>query len=412
MVPIRSKVQLAVIQPTTFCNIGCRYCYLPDRSTVKRMTREVLERSYRFLLEDPSLLEPYFRILWHAGEPLALPVAFYDSAFALWECLAPKAVQAEHWIQTNATLINQRWCDLLRRWNVNVGVSIDGPQRMHDANRIDSAGHGTFDRVMRGIELLQKNQIGFDVIAVLSNQSLDFPDEIWQFFKTLGARALAFNSDEIQGVNHSSSMTCADAESRFECFFRRLLELRERDATALPIRELDYFFEGIEKWKDVMLRSQEALPVAIVNISWNGDVSSFSPFLLGIKDARYGNFIFGNVMRNSMREMLEDPNFARMFRDVEAGNRKCQESCEYFGVCGGGTPATKLFEHGTFDSSETLACRLRIKAVGNAALDFLEKQQGIVREGPASVRHRVRTILRKPFVSTVIAQTARTGLRL
>jgi uncharacterized protein len=410
MVPIRSKVQLVVIQPTTFCNIACKYCYLPDRANVKRMTPELVEQSYRFLLREPELLESGVRILWHAGEPLAIPRSFYELALSRWEELTPPTLKAEHWIQTNATLITQQWCDLIRRWNICVGVSIDGPGWMHDANRVDKTGRGTFERVMAGIELLRKNDIGFDVIAVLSNSSLDYADEIWNFFRSLEPRGLAFNSDEIQGVNRSSSMTEAHAEQRFEAFFSRLLELRERDASSISIRELDYFLEGIEKWKNVRLRSQEALPIAIINIGWNGDVSSFSPFLLGIKDDRYDDFVFGNVRRDTMRQILANTAFERMFRDVEAGNRKCQATCEYFGVCGGGTPSTKLAEHGTFDSSETLACRLRIKSVGNAVLRFLERQPGRTASPGTSIRERVRRISGEPDLSAMICEYTRNTL--
>jgi len=80
------------------------------------MSRETLEQSFRFLLEEPSRLVDPLVIAWHAGEPLAIPIEFYESAFTLLERMAPKSLKIENWFQSNATLITQDWCDLIQRW--------------------------------------------------------------------------------------------------------------------------------------------------------------------------------------------------------------------------------------------------------------------------------------------------------
>jgi uncharacterized protein len=400
--PRAARVHLAVLQPSPFCNIDCKYCYLPDRSVSSRMSPQVLRDSFRFLLEQPDRLAPNFVIAWHSGEPLALPLEFYERAFDLLAFLTPRSIKVENSIQTNATLIDQRWCDFIKQRKVSLGVSVDGPQWIHDLRRVDRAGRGTFERVLRGIELLKLNNIEFSTIGVLSSESLQFPDEIWRFYKDLGVRSLAFNLEDVEGVHRVSSLTSQDSFRQVESFFRRLLQLRNQEDPGVYIRELDYFFNGLPDWH-TEFRTMENLPLCIIAIDWQGNISTFSPELLGMKHPRYGDFVIGNVATDTLNSILTSPKFSAIYRDVAEGIRQCKATCEYFCVCGGGTPSTKLHQNGTFDSAETLACQLRIKAIGNVVLDFLEKKHCVAGGPNQSVKQRVNSLL--PLVDPIRSGT-------
>jgi uncharacterized protein len=381
-------VQLVVLQPSPFCNIDCKYCYLPDRSALHRMSPEVLEKVCSFLFAQPARLAQPLVIAWHAGEPLTVPLAFYERAFTLLAKMAPPGFQVEHWFQTNATLIQQEWCDFFDRWNVRVGISIDGPKWIHDKNRVDRQGKPTHDRVLRGIQYLQARNIQFSTITVLPEMALDYPDDIWNFFRDLGVTSLAFNLEDVEGENHASSLSAQTAPARVEAFFRRLLELRDHENPNVQIRELDCFLSGIPDWRREFRRMENVAP-CVINIAWNGDVSTFSPELMGMKHNYYGDFVFGNVATTTLDQLLADAKFLFVAKDIEAGVAKCRESCDYFCLCGGGTPSTKLFENGTFKSAETLACKLHIKSIGNVVLDFLEHKHSVLQEPGTSIPARV-----------------------
>jgi uncharacterized protein len=385
------QMHLAVIQPTPFCNIDCKYCYLPHRSTTHRISQETLARSFRFLLREPDRLIDPFVIAWHAGEPLAMPIDFYKSAFELLERLAPASPRIENWFQTNATLIDDNWCELINRWDVKIGVSVDGPQWLHDSNRIDRSGRGTFEKVLRGIELLKSHGIDFATVGVLSEQSLNFPEEIWRFYRALGAKSLAFNFEDVEGVHVNSSLRAESCFSRAQGFFEKLLFLRNSEAPDVFIRELDYFLDGFPQWRQEFRRIENA-PLGIVGIAWNGDVSTFSPELIGVKHPHYGDFVFGNVNKDTLDTILDDPKFQTVHRQINLGIEKCKANCEYFSVCGGGQPSNKLYQRGTFDAAETPACQLRIQAVANVALNFIEKQQGLLGLAGQSIRQRISVL--------------------
>jgi uncharacterized protein len=110
-------------------------------------------------------------------------------------------------------------------------------------------------------------------------------------------------------------------------------------------------------------------------MDWAGNISTFSPELLGLKNAQYGDFLLGNVNRDRLVDMPRRANFARMLEDIEAGVAMCRESCEYFSVCGGGEPVNKLAENGTFISTETTYCRLTKMRATDLVLDALERMQ-------------------------------------
>src|SRR6185295_5262768 len=179
------RISLVVIQPSPFCNIDCRYCYLADRANQKVIDERTLDKIFERVFESEHLGER-FSLLWHAGEPLAVPVDFYEKACARLRQFNRRNIRIKQHFQTNATLINQAWCDFFTAHEAHVSVSIDGPRQIHDANRVTRSGRGTFEQAMRGVRLMQQNGMSIHNIAVLTRASLEQPDEMWNFFLSEG----------------------------------------------------------------------------------------------------------------------------------------------------------------------------------------------------------------------------------
>ena len=102
-------IQLVVIQPTPFCNIDCRYCYLPDRSNKAVVSEETLGNFFSQIFAS-GWLRDGLSVVWHAGEPMVLPIDFYRRAFRLIDSMKPPDVALTHAFQTNGTLIDDAWC--------------------------------------------------------------------------------------------------------------------------------------------------------------------------------------------------------------------------------------------------------------------------------------------------------------
>ena len=197
-------VQLLVIQSTLFCNIDCRYCYLPARNLKATVTDETLHNLFSQLFLSGWASEG-LNVVWHAGEPMVLPVEFYRRAFRLIDRLKPAEIALTHSFQTNGTLIDDVWCEFFAEGRVNVGVSIDGPQRIHDRHRLTRSGRGTFDKTMAGIRLLRRHDLSFHVISVLTAESLAVPREMFDFYVGEGIDQVCFNVEETEGGHRSES---------------------------------------------------------------------------------------------------------------------------------------------------------------------------------------------------------------
>ena len=301
-----------------------------------------------------------------------MPIAFYRSAFRLLDQLTPDGLLVQNKFVTNATLLNQAWCDLFKERNVQVDVSVDGPEWLHDANRIDRLERGTFHRVMNGIELLRKNNIRFVTISVISAKSLNAAEELWQFYRQIGVKHVNFTIEEISGVHTCNSLDSNQDMQRLQTFLGNLLALRDQEDPGVYIREVDELINQLRTSKDTIKRP-EIVPLKIMNISWDGYISTFCPQLLGAKHPLYGDFVLGNVATHSLSDICRSDKLKTMYEDISRGVSECERSCKYFRICGGGSPSAKLFEHGRFDTTETLACKFRVKAVGNAVFEYMKQ---------------------------------------
>jgi uncharacterized protein len=367
-------LELLVLQPTPFCNIDCSYCYLPDRQSTRRMSPATLEQTFHWVFRSGLVRQP-FTLLWHAGEPLVMPVAFYEVAGELLRRHNDANVPVLQSFQTNATLIDDDWCAFFRRPNVHLGVSVDGPDFLHDRHRRTRQGRGTLDRVLRGIHRLHEHGVPFQVITVLTAYSLDYPDELFDFYRTNGIVSVAFNVEEIEGPHTASSLQGVGTPERFRCFLTRFLRLAYLADPPLEVREFETsaaVLRGAGRCGPGT-RTQENKAWAIVNVDCEGNFSTYSPELLGMPSLAHGGFTLGNVATDFLEAVVATPRFRRLEDEIGRGVELCRQNCDYFPFCGGGPPANKFFENGTFVSTETLFCRLHKKVCIDVTLDLLEQ---------------------------------------
>src|SRR3954454_3780233 len=146
-----SGISLVVLQPTSLCNLNCRYCYVPERMNASVMDDQTLELAIGKVLRS-SLTAPSVEFLWHAGEPLTVGMGFYRRACDFVKMHNQRQLRVRQTIQTNATLIDRDWCQFFADEKFGLGVSVDGPEFLHDKQRSNWSGRGSHKKVMRGIE--------------------------------------------------------------------------------------------------------------------------------------------------------------------------------------------------------------------------------------------------------------------
>jgi uncharacterized protein len=367
-------IELIGIQPTLFCNINCSYCFLSeeDRASPKKITFELIEQIAQRVFSS-GLVNGAFTISWAASEPLTLKPEFYEKAFALIEKHNTSKTKIVHAFTTNATLITEEWCEFFKKHEIYLAVSIDGPAFIHDKCRVTRTGKGTHQRAMEGVRLLRKHKFPFACISVLTDYALDYPDEMYDFFRAEKIGGTAFNFDEADGVNPLSSMHGTVGIERYERFFSRFYDIVRGDQSKFWVREFDKeksIFTN-EEVANIKLNgkngyyspnNQCVIPFALLNIDCQGNFSTFTPELLGTKSREYGDFYFGRIQDHAIESVIHTEKFKNIWRSIAAGIRKCYDACPEFAFCGGGSPSNKYVENGTFDSTETQHCRICTKS--------------------------------------------------
>jgi uncharacterized protein len=390
------SIGVVVVQPTPFCNIACSYCYLPDRDVKTVMPQSTVRELFNKVFAS-GWAGSELTVIWHAGEPLVVPSSFYREAFEAIAALRPDSVRVRHSIQTNGMLISPEWCELFRDWNVGVGVSLDGPRHFNDAHRLSRTGRSTFDRALAGIRMLRREKVPFHVISVLTAQSLQAPQEMLGFYLTEGIEDVCFNVEESEGSHVSGLFAGGDPQGLFRGFLERFWKLSREDGRIRFIREIDGMLPRVFRPGDEELKNIQVTPFGMLNVDCHGNVSSFSPELLGLKDPRYGNFLIGNILSDSLAQMRESAAMQAMSRDIAAGVEACRRECEYFSACGGGAPVNKLAENGSFASARTAFCSLTQMVPTDLILAAFEQvERGVEQDGAASLLADLERRSREP----------------
>jgi uncharacterized protein len=334
-----------VMQPTTLCNLDCAYCYLPFRRLDQRMPVTVAQAVAASV--EPWARTGRFSVVWHGGEPLA---AGRDHLAALF---APFGAGVEHHVQTNATLIDDAWCEFFAEHDVRVSVSVDGPA-WRNGDRVTRGKKPAYDRIMRGVEALKRHGIGYSALCVVARPEPGLATELYEYFLGLGCDVLGINVEELEGVNLRDNRHPAEAVT---AFWAELVAVWRRKPK-IHLREIEWSLRYVSSVLDgtsdqVLPRRLDPIPT----IAHDGSVVLLSPELAGFSDVRYGDFTSGNVLIAPLGDILaaaaETPWIAEFLTGVES----CRDSCSYFGFCGGAHAANRYSEHGRFDATETDHCR-------------------------------------------------------
>ena len=178
------------------CNLDCHYCYylkkkhLYPQTKSFRMSDVILEEYIVQHIE--ASLEPLIRFSWHGGEPTLLGLDYFRKIVMLQRKHLPPDRQITNGMQTNGTLLDRNWCRFLAEEDFFIGLSLDGPQEMHDRYRLTKSQKSSFDQTLRGYELLRRYQINTDILCVVNEHNVKYPTQVYRFFKKIKAKFVSF----------------------------------------------------------------------------------------------------------------------------------------------------------------------------------------------------------------------------
>jgi uncharacterized protein len=168
------------------CNLGCKYCFFLSKENLYpgssfRMSDDLLEEYIRQYVQSQHI--PEATISWQGGEPMLMGLDFFRRSVEYVDKYKEPGMKIQYTMQTNGTLLDDEWCKFFRDNGFLVGLSLDGPRELHDAYRVDKGGNPTFDRVIRGLRLMQEHAVQFNILACVHAANADHPREVYRFFR-------------------------------------------------------------------------------------------------------------------------------------------------------------------------------------------------------------------------------------
>lgn len=319
------------------CNLDCNYCFYNKQTRGKKiMSLEILEMVIKEACEH-NKGDVIF--IWHGGEPLLAGIAFYQKAFELQERYRKPSQRIINSIQTNGTLINDRWGNIFKQRDVIVGISLDGPKDLHDKHRHFSDGKGSFEKIMCGIEFLRSSGVDFAVISVVTQETIEASNEVLNFL--ISQNPMWINFVPSLAISNGSTLLFEQSiqPSEYIDFLIRIFEfwLKNGDyrVKILPIETIICGFLEKEHRehrlvgeckKRLAVRSCEKNLVIIPN----GDVKTCSFH-------SYGDvFKFGNI-RVGLDTILNSSAYQQYQEHLRTIKERCS-NCRWYRVCPNGCP--------------------------------------------------------------------------
>lgn len=322
------------------CNLACNYCYYLDKTallveaTAPVMSADLLEIYIRQHIEASTEQTVFFS--WHGGEPTLAGLGYFRKVVELQKKYLPANRQVINGMQTNGTLLDESWCQFLKKENFVVGISIDGPEHLHSANRFRRKGQPVFSEVLHAYQLLKKYRIQCEILCVVNAANVSFPLEVYRFFKSLGAKFLTFIPlvERLSPDSASVSERTVPAEA-FGAFLCAIFdEWKTEDIDRVKIQIVEEALRtafGLEHSLCIFKPICGRVPV----VEHNGDFYSCDHFVVP-------QHLIGNIRERSLASMLESP-AQKAFGNAKLSTlpRFCLE-CDVQNMCNGACPKDRF----------------------------------------------------------------------
>ncbi len=321
------------------CNLDCEYCFYLEKTSMFpgskfHMTDDVLEAHIRGYIESQPDDSPEVNFAWQGGEPTLLGLDYFKRVVELQQRYQRPGMKISNSLQTNGTKLDIAWCQFLRANQFLVGISIDGPEELHDRYRVTKGGKGSFHQVKRGLDHLIAENVDYNVLTVVQRDNGDHPDEVYEGIKAMGAEFFQFipivERTGGQGVTDRSVLP-----GQFGEFMVRVFELwRQGDIGAVFVQHFDAALNAaVGNPYTVCVHAPEC--GRSVAIEHNGDLFSCDHY---VED----EYRLGNINSQGYAAMLDGDLQTEFGRSkLTKLPAKCVE-CSIRYLCHGGCPAQRF----------------------------------------------------------------------
>lgn len=322
------------------CNLSCQYCFYLKKSSVfgqsstHRMSTEILEKTIQ-----QSMTKEMTQISfgWQGGEPSLMGLPFFEKAIEFQKVYG-RGQFVGNGLQTNGLLIDRNWARFLKSFKFLVGLSLDGPEHIHNRYRLNKGGEGSWLKVVNTAKLLMDSGVSVNTLTVVNNYSVSFPTEIYQFHKELGFDHMQFIPClELNSNDPTQSAPFSVSAEKFGQFLCAIFDLWKadfkQDRPTTSIRYFDSLLQGYMQLGAGECTMQHQCGDYLV-VEHNGDVFSCDFFV----DSKWR---LGNVKSHRLIDMLNSTK-QRQFGCQKSRLAKECKVCPWLTSCYGGCIKDRL----------------------------------------------------------------------
>ena len=332
------------------CNLDCEYCYYLEKENLYgnktdwRMKHDVLEKYIKEYINTQAV--PVISFTWQGGEPTLLGLDFFEEVVNLQKKYA-NGKRIINSFQTNGLLIDDKWCRFFRDNNFLIGLSVDGPQKVHDRYRLLKGGKPTFEKVMKGLDLLKHYEVEFNTLTCVTKYSSHRAAEVYNFLKNTGSRYMQFipiveRRATIQG-DYPVSLVTQDYKDaalvtewsveplQYGRFLWNIFqEWVRNDVGAVFVNSFDVALEAWTGRDPGLCVFREKCGQGLV-MEHNGDLYSCDHYV-------YPEYKLGNIMEDSLKEMVDSDKQIKFGADKHDRLPTYCLDCEFLFACNGECP--------------------------------------------------------------------------
>jgi uncharacterized protein len=330
-----------LIKPTSAdCNLRCEYCFYLDHCALypdvkrHRMSDEVVEKMIRSYM---STMQHVYSFGWQGGEPTLMGLEFFKKVVQLQKKYARPGARVANGLQTNGTMIDDEFASFLAENNFLVGVSLDGPDEIHNRYRLNADGRGTHEDVVRGIEALKRNKVEFNILTLVNAANVTRGREVYRYLRDMGI----FYHQYIPCVefdDQGNKMPFAISGDQWGTFLCDIFdEWIQNDKQRVSVRLFDSILNLMVDGVYTTCHHAGNCSQYFV-VEYNGDIYPCDFFVKR-------ELKLGNITENSWSEMSSYGKYLQFGSQKNDWNEKCKE-CEYLNLCSGDCLKHRLYKGG------------------------------------------------------------------
>lgn len=324
-----------LIKPASgLCNIDCEYCFYKDIMKHRKvtnyghMTRETLENIVKKAYEETDLQVTFS---FQGGEPLLVGYKFYQDFFEFIDKYNVNKISTNVSVQTNGLLLTEELTSLFKKYNVLVGISLDGPAQIHDLYRYDYQKHPTYSHVLNAIELLQKYNVEFNILTVLTKNVARNITEIYEFYKEQGFSYIQFIEVMDKNLCQSGRERYSLNNKDYYIFLKDLFTLWYHDfmnGKYISIRLFDSIIQNL-------LGNLQVLPCFYLGRCQNQRVIEANGNIYPCDFYCLDEYYLGNINEVGFKDINEAPLLKDFIQESLELPNECKQ-CPYLRLCRNG----------------------------------------------------------------------------